>query len=176
MNTMQSRVVLLLCILTTGLLAGCYPDLDWRELHSNDGGFAVMFPAKPNEVTREVKIGGTSLHWHMLSTEVNGMAFGVGYANLPAEVDGNVLLAAARDGLVRNINGRISIKEPVTLPGLNGHEFQADGAAQDKPILLAARLLIGSNKLYQITFIGPRERSGEVDLRFYLDSFRMLSL
>src|SRR3546814_8294775 len=27
---------------------------------------------------------------------------------LPADVDGNVLLAAARDGLLHNINGRIS--------------------------------------------------------------------
>ncbi|HEY9396593.1 MAG TPA: hypothetical protein VIQ28_03110 [Burkholderiales bacterium] len=175
MNARRSGVALL-CLLAAVLLTGCYPDLDWRELRSNDGGFAVMFPAKPNEVTREVKIGGTALRLHMLSAEVNGMAFGVGYADLPADVDGNVLLAAARDGLVHNINGRISIEQPVTLPGLNGQEFQAEGTAQDKPMLVAARLLIGSDKLYQITFIGPREQSAEVDLAFYLGSFKMLSL
>lgn len=172
MKNLWSRAAPLLYLLAAMLLAGCYPDLDWRELQSRDGGFAVMFPARPKEVTRDVNLGGTSLRFHMLSAEVDGMAFGVGYAELPADVDGNVLLSAAQSGLVRNINGVISNEQAVALPGLSGQEFHAQGTVQDIPMVLAARVLVGSNRFYQITFVGPRERADEVDLNFYLGSFR----
>ena len=157
------------------LLAGCYPDLDWRELQWHEGGFAVMFPARPKETTRDITLGGTTLELHMLSAEVNDMAFGVGYADLPAGVAGDALLAAARDGLVRNIAGRVVIEQPVSKPGLSGQAFRAEGHAGDKEMIVAARLLTGAGKFYQVLFIAPRERTTEVDIDFYLDSFRRLN-
>lgn len=157
------------------LLAGCYPDLDWRELQWRDGDFSVMFPARPTEVTREIELGGTALELHMLRAEVKDMAFGVAYADLPAGVDANVLLTAARDGLVRNIGGRIIEEQTVELPGLNGQAFRAEGHAADHDMMMAARVLTGGGRFYQVLFIGPRANSAEVDLDFYLGSFKRLN-
>lgn len=173
MRKLRASALIILCAAT--LLAGCYPDLDWRELQWRDGNFAVMFPARPKEVTREVQLGGTVLEMHMLSAEVNDMAFGVAYADLPAGVEADVLLTAARDGLVRNVNGRVIEEQPLSLPGLSGQAFRADGRAGDLDLVVAARLLAGDGRFYQILFIGPRASVGEVDLGFYLGSFKLLN-
>lgn len=161
--------------LATALLAACYPELDWRELQWRDGNFAIMFPARPKEVTREVRLGGAVLELHMVSAEVDDMAFGVAYADLPAGVDADVLLATARDGLVRNVNGRVVEEQPVSLPGLNGHAFRAEGRAADRDMVVAARVLTGNGRFYQVLFVGPRARAEEVDLDFYLGSFKRLN-
>lgn len=166
---------MLLACLTLLALTGCYPDLDWRELQSREGGFAVMFPARPREVTRELELGGTKLRMHMLSTETGGMAFGVGYAEIPNGIDGNVLIAATRDGLVRNIGGRVFDERAVTPDGLIGQEFHAEGTADERPMRMSARILVGHNRLYQVLFVGPQEAAETVDLPFYLESFRSLS-
>lgn len=165
--------LLLLCL--TMLLTGCYPDLDWRELQWRDGDFSVMFPARPTEVTREIELGGTVLEMHMLRAEVKDMAFGVAYAHLPPGVDTSVLLTAARDGLVRNIGGRVSEEQIVELPGLNGQAFRAEGRAADQDMMIAARLLAGGGRFYQVLFVGPRVNSAEIDLDFYLGSFKRLN-
>ncbi|MBX6393060.1 MAG: hypothetical protein IRY96_06275 [Burkholderiales bacterium] len=155
-------------------LAGCYPDLDWRELRSAEGGFAVMFPARPKEVSRTLQLGGAALEVHMLRAEVNGMAFGVAYADLPPGADAASVQDAARAGLIRNIGGRVVHETKLELPGLQGEEFRAEGEADGRPMLLAARVLHDTRRYYQVLFIGPSERAAEVDLDFFLGSFRPL--
>jgi len=172
MRSMRLRAFWALVVVIS--LAGCYPDLDWRELQSREGGFAVMFPARPKEATRDITLGGTSLRMHMLRAEVKGMAFGVAYADVPNGIDARILVAAARDGLVHNIGGRMVQEQAISLPGLEGLEFRAEGKVEETPTIVAARVLIGSSRFYQVSFLGPRAQIEEVDLPFYLGSFRSL--
>lgn len=164
----------LFCALAVLLLAGCYPELDWRELRSVDGGFVVMFPDRPKEITRDIVLGGAALRMHMLTTEGHGTAFGVGYADLPADVAANVLIGGARDALVHNVAGRVDSERPVNVGGLEGLEFYAEGAAGDDPMVVAARVLADDRRLYQVLFVGKRERAQNIDLAFYLGSFKPL--
>jgi len=160
--------------LAAALLAACYPELDWREFVWPDGKFAVLFPGKPALESRDIAFAGSTLRMDMLSVQVSGMAFGVGYADLPASADPARAIAEGRDALLRNIGGRTTVERAVELPGARGLEFEAEGAAQEAKMRLAARVLVGSARYYQVVFIGRAERAGAVDAGLFLNSFRVL--
>jgi hypothetical protein len=164
-----------LALLVTALLAACYPELDWREVSSTEGGYAVLLPAKPERATREVMIGDMRLVLHMASVHKNGMAFGIAHATLPSvTADGGRLLADARDALVRNIGGRITAERTVLIGGRPAWEFAAEGTAEGEPMRLAARLLATNDRFYQVVFVGRAGRGTESDVSMFLESFRLL--
>jgi len=165
------------------LLAACYPDLDWREVSSAEGGYAVLLPAKPERASREVAIGGRRLVLNMASVHKEGMAFGVAYATLPATpavtppaatTGQDTLLADARDALVRNIGGRVTAERALEIGGHPAREFTAEGTAEGEPMRLAARVLVSNDRFYQIVFVGRGGRGAESEVSMFLESFRLL--
>ena len=169
------RGACVLALLAAGFLAACAPELDWREVASPEGGYAALFPAKPELESREVTIGGTRLALTMASVRKAGMAFGVAHAELSADgADRARLLDAARDALVRNIGGRITAERTVAVGGYTAREFVADGTAGGEPMHLAARVLAADRRFYQVVFIGREERAAEADVNLFLGSFRLL--
>lgn len=158
------------------LLAACYPELDWREVSSTSGGYTVLMPARPEMAQREVVVGGVALRMSMTSVRMEGMAFGAAYADIPRENARNAeLLAAARDALVRNIDGRIASSREITMDGAAGQEFQADGKVGGHPMRLAARVLIGGSRFYQVVYVGREGRLPEADANLFLGSFRLVT-
>jgi hypothetical protein len=157
------------------MLAGCYPDLDWREVSSAEGGYAVLLPAKPERASREVAIGGRRLLLNMASVRKEGMAFGVAYAALPAATaDLDKLLADARDALVRNIGGHLTTDHTLYIGGHPAREFVAEGTAEGEPMRLAARVLATNDRFYQVVFVGRGKRGAESEVSMFLESFRLL--
>ena len=160
---------------TAALLAGCFAELDWRESRSPEGGYAVLLPARPDLATQRVRIGSVELKLHMRSAEAKGMAFGVAHADIPPEADRAQLLEQARDALKRNVDGVVTTQRAVAVPGAAGLEFQIAGRSGETPMRIAGRVLIGEKRFYQIVFVGQEARTAEVDLPFYLESFRLLN-
>ncbi|HKY02451.1 MAG TPA: hypothetical protein VJM53_07855 [Burkholderiales bacterium] len=161
----------LIAVIALLLLSGCYEELDWREWHAEDGSFVLLLPAKPKELSHEVSIGNTRLTLHMLSTHTDGLAFGIAYADLPADAS-SMLLENARDALLRNIDGKLQIETPIQVGEMQGLEFQAEGRSDAGPTLMAARVLRSKQRFYQIVFIGRADRAAEVDIPFFLTSFQ----
>jgi len=157
------------------LLGACSPDLDWREVSSAEGGYAVLLPAKPERASREVAIGATRLVLNMASVHKDGMAFGVAYAALPAATtDPDRLLSDARDALVRNIDGRLATDRALDIGGHPTREFVAVGAAAGEPMRVRARVLAANDRYYQIVFIGAAGRGTDSEVSMFLESFRLL--
>src|SRR5688572_7560896 len=82
------------------VLAGCYPDLDWRELRPPDAGFVAMLPGRIVEESRPLPAGPVLRQW---SSRARQSLFAVGYADLP----GPATLDGLRDTLVANIQGQV---------------------------------------------------------------------
>lgn len=156
------------------LVAACYPEFDWREVTSAGGRYTVLMPAQPEHAQREVVVGGVALALSMASVRNEGMAFGAAYAEIP---DGYArwaeLPAAARDALVRNIDGQITADREVNIDGAAGREFFADGSVDGKPMRLAARVFTGGPRFYQVVFVGRSDRLSEADVELFLGSFRL---
>lgn len=157
------------------LIAACYPELDWREVTSARGGYAVLMPAAPEEATRDVALGGVTLVTSMTSVRREGMAFGAAYADIPpGSVRNAELLAAARDALVRNIAGRITADRAISVGDAAGREFYAEGSVEGRALRLAARVLVAGRRFYQVAYIGQADRLAQADVELFLGSFRLL--
>ncbi len=153
-------------------LAGCYPELDWREFNSPEGGFTVLLPSRPARASRELVLAGGKTTMHMVSAHAPEMAFGVGYADLPAGTDPARALDEGRTALVKNIGGRVTAER--ALEGVTGVEFEADGEAGDHPMRLAARVIVYGNRYYQVVLVARTARAGEVDRTIFPGSFKLI--
>jgi hypothetical protein len=168
------------------LLAGCYADLDWRKLASEEGRFQMLMPARTQSASREIAPGVTMTVW---STSAANALFGVSYTDYPDAARGH--LAAARDALLRNVSGtlleddaspqpkgmtagesrRLVIKGSVG--GNSGGPGNAKGADAGKDVSVHARLFAVDRRLYQLTLIGKGDKLTESDRDMFFSSFEL---
>jgi hypothetical protein len=120
-------------------------------------------------------LGGEKVALHLLQTQKSGMAFGVAYAPLSGG-DPAALLTAARDALLRNIEGKLVTEREVEIRGAGGrgYEFTGEGVVAGTPMLVSARLVAANGRFYEVVFVGRKDRVGEVDLSLYLSSLTLL--
>ena len=169
------RIAWALVVAGALLVSACYPTLDWREVASAKGGYSILMPAQQEHAEREIVLGGLALSMSMASVSRDGMAFGAAHADIPSgHARPAELLAAARDALVRNIDGRITSARDVTMGGATGMEFSADGRVGDRPMRLAARVFVADSRFYQVAVVGQRDRLSDADVDLFLRSFRLL--
>jgi hypothetical protein len=156
-------------------LAGCYAELDWRELYWPEGKVKVMLPARPGKSAREVTLAGEKVNMEMLQSQLRGMAFGVAWSAVPA-AEPAAVLAAARDTLIKNIEGRLLTDREVQVPGASspGREFTGEGVVAGTPMAVAGRVVIANGRFYQAVFVGRKDRLGEVDLPLFLGSLTVV--
>ena len=172
---MRRALVVALATLAASLLAACAPELDWRELHWEDGKLKVMLPAKPSKSAREVVLAGEKVPMEMLQSQLPGLAFGVAFSPLP-KGDRAAVLAAARDALLRNIDGKLVAEREVAIRGVAapGREFLGEGVVAGTPMIVAARVAATDDRFYQVVFVGRKDRAENVDLPLYLGSFTVV--
>ena len=169
------------------LLAACNPALDWREHHSDDGGYTVLLPKKPGRAQRTLTTPAGQVTMHMLSAQVDGMLFGAASANFSVPPD-EATQQAMRAALLKNIDGAVVSDKPVTTAGnsagnsagaptrLTGREVIKRGrfgsgerAAQGE---LRVRFFVRGNRYYQIAAIGSMGAVPPADLDLFFDSFK----
>src|SRR5262245_35158758 len=154
------------------VLTACYPELDWREFTSPEGGFTVMLPSKPARASRDLVFAGQPTTMHMVSAHATEMAFGIGYIDLPPGTDAGRAIDEGRVALLRNIGGVVLAER--ALDGVPGVQFEAEGAADGKPMRLVARVLVAGNRYYQVVLVARTARAGDVDLALFPGSFKLI--
>ena len=173
----MKRTHLVAVVLMALAAAACSPALDWREFSWPDGGFAVLLPGKPRSESRPIVIDGVEVTLRMFSVRAEGLAFGVGYADFPpggGAAARERRLAATRDALVGNIDGRVTSESEVTLDGHRGLDFRAQGRVRDANFLLAGRIYATGDRLYQLAVVGQEDAAARADAELFLGSFRLL--
>jgi hypothetical protein len=161
----------------TLMLSACTPSFDWRNVVNQEGGFSVMFPAKPGLDQRNAKIAGQSLPMLMQSARVGDTSFAVGVVTLPA--DDPALAAAVLDslktGLAHNINVVLDthpVQIDVGTPGqqVAGAEFIASGTvagAHHEHRVMHARFAVRGAKVYEAVIVAPVEPAAEQVDQFF---------
>ena len=169
MIRVAASMAMLLCL----LLAGCYPDLDWRPLTPPDARFTVLMPAKSQEDSRAIAGGATM---HMWSTKAGDTVFGAGYADYPD--DARHHFGPLRDALIGKSGNKVVDDREITLHDMTGRtvriEAVADGKA-DNARTVHIRLFSAGTRLYQLTVISRQDSIGEEDIALYFDSFKIQS-
>ncbi|MCU0805491.1 MAG: hypothetical protein MUF79_10445 [Burkholderiales bacterium] len=166
-----------LIIVFAAIAAACSPALDWREFSWREGGFAVLLPGKPRSESRPLVIDGVEVTMRMFSVRAEGLAFGVGYADFPpgggAEAQAR-RIAATRDALVANIDGRLTAQGDVALERHRGIDFRATGRVRDTDYFVAGRVYAAGDRLYQLAVVGRADAATTADAELFLGSLRLL--
>ncbi len=164
----------------------CSPTFNWREFRSPDG-FAVMFPGRPQTVTREVKLPDGTVQMSMTSTGIGATLFAVGAAQLPAALSSEPearqrTIAYMRDALVHNIGGSIGKQSSAALPVpagdsrkvLAAEAVEASGRESGRAVQLTARLFIVDDRLFQVVALGAKGEMSPEALDTFFTSFRLI--
>lgn len=147
-------------------LTSCYPDLDWREIHSEEGRFSVLLPSKPQIENRPLATDRPDILMHQWSARARSTAFAIGFADLSgSDISAHLKF---REALVRNISGRVIGVTNVSTNGIAGDEAVAEGRVGDAAVKLRLRTFSLNSRLYQLAVLGPTNdfRPDEVDTFF----------
>src|SRR2546423_13062679 len=138
------RRKLILAATLAALLCACATK--WETV--NEDGFTVQMPGTPTHQTQSVDKASGKIDITLLTVEKSGEAFIVGYNDIPAAVaamadqNPDSFLNNARDGAVRNVNGKVTSERPVTIGGPPRQEVTG-GATSPPEATLTARLYLG---------------------------------
>lgn len=152
-------------VLAATVLAGCNPTYNWREHTSQEGGYKVLFPAKPATVTRPVDVDGLRVPMTMTAAEVKGVTFAVGSALAPDAARAQAALPAMRLALLRNIGADEQAAQ-------DGSSVDALGiGANRQQVHLHGRFEARGARFYQVIVLGPAEAAPPEQVEQFLSSF-----
>lgn len=175
---MDWRAGALALVLACGALAGCAPELDWRELSVPEGNFAALLPCKPRREMRTFNAAAGALSMTMYACSLKQGTMAVAYTDYPtAAADAahrRERLGAARDALLRNIGAGAHSEEEIAIAGLPGLQVYAEGRAGAQATLLQARFAVDAMRLYQIAYVGARDGASKADIDLFLGSLKPL--
>ena len=168
-NPLLLRLRLLVpAVLAATLLAACNPTYNWRDHSSADGGYKVLFPAKPATFTRPVDVDGLRVEMTMTAAEVDGTTFAVGSAVAPDAARAQAALPAMRLALLRNIGADETVAQ-------DGLRVDARGAnANRQPMHLHGRFEARGARFYQVIVLGPADTAPPEQVEQFLSSFTLL--
>lgn len=165
-------------------LAGCSPDLDWREIRAEEVGVLVTLPAKPARLARTINLEGLTLEMTMLGAQARDVAYTVGTLVLPEDSDAMRAraLASMRAAMVRNIGGTVSVERPVQVlrvdmggqrtGAADAVEIEAGGRMRDRDVTLLARFVAVGTQAWQAVVLGPRPDREAATL--FLESLKLM--
>ena len=175
---MKPRAGALALVLVCAALLACTSELDWRELSVPEGRFVVLLPGKARREARALDTAAGALTMTMYAFNLKRGTMGVAYTDYPAAAlaaeHRREQMDAARDALLRNIQGGVLSEEDVAIAGFPGRQVYAEGRVGADGALLKARFVVVGNRLYQIAYVGAKDGIAMADVDMFLTSFGLL--
>ena len=162
---------------------------EWIKYSSPEGRYSVSLPAQPNLSTQEATTAdGQKFPQYLASvTEAGDVVFLTGYFD---SVPGTIVSAdAARDGMVKQINGTLINETALSLGNYPGRGFKvlakapagasAEGEKPAEPVdyIVHARFYEVDKRVYVLQVIFPKSLESEaINARAtkYFDSFQVV--
>lgn len=150
------------------LLSACEPTFNWREVHGSKEPYKVLLPAKPAQMSRQVKLDGQTVDMNMTAAETGDMTFAVGSTTVSED---QVLptLQALQSSVRRNFVAApgAQFKEDATYGTWIIHSLDEQG----QPIELRLHFTTQQNHVYQLMAIGRSKSFSEEAAQTFLESF-----
>ncbi|MDO9419097.1 MAG: hypothetical protein Q7T66_00405 [Herminiimonas sp.] len=163
------------------LLSACSPKYDWREIRSDNAPYVIALPTKPTTHTRDIDLKDIKVSMTMVASEVDGVTFAVGSAELPDATQAQVSLAAMKTAMINNIGGTVKQEKVLTMPqSINAPgtialtEIEALGAtANGQNRILFARFLAKEKRVYQLIVVGSEKSISRDVVTTFFSSFKL---
>jgi hypothetical protein len=111
--------------IVAGLLAGCSPALDWREVRPAGTAVVATLPCKPNASSRTVQLAGHPVRLSMLACKADGTTWALAAADVAEPARVGPALQALRESTRANLQGEVVEAAAVVVRGATPHEAQA---------------------------------------------------
>ena len=162
---------------------------NWIAYTSPEGRYTVSLPAQPTVSTQEATAAnGEKLPQYLASVvEPGDVLFMIGYFDT---TPGTVFSAdAARDGMVKRINGTLISENAISLGGYSGRELKvlttpaapppAEGTKPAEPVeyIVRARFYEADKRVYVVQLISPKSLENDAlaaKAVKYFDSFQVV--
>ena len=167
---------LLLPVLAACTLAACSPEYNWRDYSSPTAPYRVMFPGKPDSHTRSVDLDGLTVDMTMTATEVNGVMYAVGSAELPDAARSPAALAAMQTAMLRNIGAATTGASPA-IAGTGAAQpidIDASGIRNGTPTRLVAHFEARGKRVYQVIALGKASSMPAEQVKQFMSSFKLI--
>jgi hypothetical protein len=186
---MKKRAGGILLLLISASIALGMQDSGWIKYTSPEGRYIVSLPAQPSVSQQEATTAdGEKFPQYLASViEPGDVAYMVGYFDA---VPGTIFSSdAARDGMVKKINGTLISETTISLGGYPGRELRvlakptaAQPAEGTKPANLVeyvvrARFYEADKRIYVLQFIFPKSLESDAvaaKAAKYFDSFQVV--
>jgi hypothetical protein len=162
---------LLLALLAAAALAACSPEYNWRDYSSPTAPYRVMFPGKPDSHTRSVDLGGLTVDMTMTATEVKGVMYAVGSAELPDAARTPAALTAMQSAMLRNIGATPSAAGPAPAARI---DIDAKGIRNGTPMRLVAHFEARGKRVYQVIVLGKASSIPAEQAKQFMSSFKLV--
>jgi len=132
-----------------GLLLGCSPEYNWRDVSVGDGAVKATFPDKPVTEMRKLNFSGHDVEFSLTATTVKGATFAVGYAPLPTAIrDNEKARNAMGEQVIQSFYKNLGVAPPPNLPPF-GTQFVVRGESPRGEIELQAMVRLTSFALIE---------------------------
>jgi hypothetical protein len=171
MNRALTSVVVLLAIAAAASAA------EWKNVKSEEGGFAIRFPGEPKPSKQEVATTAGKLTVYMLSLEADKgrTAYLVTYNDMPAAKDAEAALDAARDGTVAPLKAKVISETKLTLAGNPGREFVCTCQVQKRDATMHNRIFLAGGHMYQLRVVAVGDSPVKAeDIKTFFESFSLV--
>lgn len=170
-------------LLAAGLLSGCAPALDWRQVRPDGAGLEALFPCKPDSHARQAALAGRSVHMTLHACTAGGHTYALGFADVadPAQVP--AALDALRAAAAANLGGREVAQATLSVPGMTpqpgARRIRVAGQLPDgQAMVQECAFFARGTVVYQASRIGPppppgQDEDGEAAATFF-SSLRLL--
>ncbi len=171
-------VGILLVLMSSSVALSIQNTSEWIKYSSAEGRYTVSLPAQPTLSTQEATTAdGQKFPQYLAAvTEPGDVAYMTGYFDY---VPGTIFSAdAARDGMVKRVNGILLSEKTISLGGYPGRELRVsakpDGGTE---YIIRARFYETEKRVYVLQFIVPKSLESdvtEVKGIKYFDSFQVV--
>ena len=153
-------------------MGGQSSQLQWQEFTSEDGGFSVLMPGKPEEETLRQESEGVEIASDMYRVQADNVSYMVLITPLQEEalaLDPAEFFDQYRDNILESTKAELKEEKEITLDGNPGRELSLNQPSE----VGRQRMYLVDNLLYQ-TVIGGPEQKVTRDATKFLDSFKLL--
>jgi len=162
-----------LALLAAVALSACSPKYDWRDYHSKDAPYSVLFPGKPASATRPVQLGALKVDMTMTATEIDGVVFAVGSARLADAAQAPAAIEAMKTALVNNIGATVTSSKAGASGAQTTLDVDAKGAQNGESMRLVGRFISKGQRVYQVVVMGQAQHIVPDTVDTYLSSFKL---
>jgi len=148
------------------------------KFYSKDGRFKISFAVEPKTQSQMIDTEAGKIEMFTFMYEKSATeAYMVAYADYPSELikksKTKDLIAGAKNGVLKNLNSKVTEEKAIKLGNYEGLQFKAKGVENE--FYLAYKMYLVKNRLYQIAILRDGGSPTEESIKSFLNSFELVN-